>query len=188
MYNCLKRFKRDLWSIMDHYSSMAAFPFEVVLWSMTGAMRSVLNGPTKTECAKVTNDIFTAENWEHVQVAVFHFITICNWSDAYFAHRHPFPGKLATITRIKEKLPDSWRYHILKAANFDFFDNRKPSKKGRQGLSAFYRGGRYYRKNYRQPIYWHFYNLSVNYRYRKNRFGNYRKIIVIENVQLISVR
>ena len=29
------------------------------------------------------------------------------------------------------------------------------------------RGGRYYRKNYRQPIYRHFYNLSVNYRYQK---------------------
>ena len=29
------------------------------------------------------------------------------------------------------------------------------------------RGGRYYRKNYRQPINQHFYNLSKNYRYRK---------------------
>ena len=29
------------------------------------------------------------------------------------------------------------------------------------------RGGRYYRKNYRQAIHQHFYNLSVNYRYQK---------------------
>ena len=29
------------------------------------------------------------------------------------------------------------------------------------------RGGRYYRKNYRQPINQHFYNLSADYRYRK---------------------
>ena len=28
-------------------------------------------------------------------------------------------------------------------------------------------GGRYYQKNYRQPIFWHFYDLSVNYCYRK---------------------
>ena len=31
-----------------------------------------------------------------------------------------------------------------------------------------------------------FFKLSTNYRYRKNRFGNYRKIIDIENVHLIS--
>ena len=34
-------------------------------------------------------------------------------------------------------------------------------------MDPLFRGGRYYRKNYRQPIFRHFYNLSVNYRYRK---------------------
>ena len=39
---------------------------------------------------------------------------------------------------------------------------RFPAKK-----CAAARGGRYCRKNYRQPINQHFYNLSANYRYRK---------------------
>ena len=129
MYNCLKLFKWDLWSIMDHISLMAAFPFEVVLWSMTGAMRSVLNGPTKTECACVICKgykwhihCYKIENMFRSQCPSLGPILHYNGSDVYFAHRHSFPGKLATITRIKEKLSDSWRYHILnKAVNFDLF-------------------------------------------------------------------
>ena len=88
-----------------------------------------------------------------------------------------------TCQQYVAKIPDVWNieskiwnylhhccfvysYHI---STFSF----GASKIGRQCLNVSIsertesRGGRYYRKNYRQPIYLHFYNLSANYRYRK---------------------